>query len=74
MENTKSFNELINLIKIENLVPKPINSTYKYGFYILNNGIYFKFTKPIYLRINKLKFLTLKTLIYRSHNPTLRKT
>ena len=58
----KSFNELINLIKIENLVPKPINSTYKYGFYILNNGIYFKFTKPIYLRINKLKFLTLKTL------------
>jgi len=58
----KSFNELINLIKKENLVPKPINSSYKYGFYILNNGIYFKFTKPIYLNLNKFKFLILKTV------------
>ncbi|MDC1543952.1 hypothetical protein N8479_09575, partial [Flavobacteriaceae bacterium] len=35
----KSFDELIDLIKKEDLVPKPINSTHKFGFYILNNGI-----------------------------------
>ena len=61
----KSFNELIDLIKDDKLTPKPLVSTYKYGFYILNNGNYFTLKKPDDIKYNKLKYWILK--IFNSH-------
>ena len=58
----KSFDELIEQICNNNLENKSINSTYKYGFYILNNGIYFKFSKSVNLYINNFNFIILKIL------------
>ena len=56
----KSFNELIDLIKDDKLIPKPLPSTYKYGFYILNNGNYFMLKKPDDIYYSKLKYWILK--------------
>ena len=56
----KSFNELIDFIKNENLAPKPSASTYKYGFYILNNGNYFRLKKHDDIRYSKIKYWLLK--------------
>ena len=55
-----SFEELIEQIQNPKLDRKPKKSTYKYGYYILNNGIGFKSSERFYLKNNKLKFLLLK--------------
>ncbi len=55
-----SFEELIEQIQNPKLDRKSKKSTFKYGFYILNNGIGFKFSEEVFLKKNKLKFLFLK--------------
>ena len=60
--NPKSFIELINQIQNKNLKNKPKKSTFKYGFYILNNGYNFRLTKKIILKYSIIKFICLKIL------------
>ena len=60
--NPKSFIELINQIQNKNLKNKPKKSTFKYGFYILNNGNNFRLTKKIILKYSIIRFICLKIL------------
>ena len=60
--NPKSFRELINQIQNKNFKNKPKKSTFKYGFYILNNGNNFRLSKKEILKYSILKFICLKIL------------
>lgn len=67
--NPKSFNQLVYQIQNKDLASKPKKSTFKYGFYILNNGIDFRLSKKVNLHYNIIKLMCLITLnFYRYIN------